>query len=82
MRKYRLKIGVAGMEERLQLMAGDDNAARCEALLAVGDLIRDHALKGVHQTAFTLVLFQDGGSPIYEVRVAAGPPDDPPPPLD
>ena len=76
MRKYRLKIGVAGMEERLQLMAGDDNAARCEALLAVGDLILDHALKGVHQTAFTLVLFHDAGPPIYEVRVAAGPPDE------
>jgi len=48
----------------------------------VGDLIRDHALKGVHQTAFTLVLFHDAGPPIYEVRVAAGPPDDPLPPLD
>ncbi|MFN3778843.1 MAG: DUF6894 family protein [Brevundimonas aurantiaca] len=82
MRKYRLKIGVAGMEERLQLMAEDDNAARCEALLAVGDLIRDHALKGLHQTVFTLVLFEDTGSPIYEVRVAAGPPGDPLPPLD
>lgn len=68
---YRLELGVAGLDERLELAAVDDNAARRQALLAMGDLLRDHAIQGVYGATVDLVLFNAAGGRIYEVHVAA-----------
>jgi hypothetical protein len=67
---YRLKLGVAGVDERLQLTAVDDNAARRQALLAMGDMLRDQAFRGDYGTDLDLVLLNAGGDVVYEVHVA------------
>ncbi|MBA4808523.1 hypothetical protein [Brevundimonas sp.] len=68
---YRLQLGVAGLDERLEFMAADDNAARREALLTLGDLLRDQALRGVYSARLDLVLFDAGDSVVYQAHVAA-----------
>lgn len=71
MSAYRIELGVAGIGERLQLLADDDNAARQQALLTMGDLLRDQAINGVFTTALDLALFSDSGRLVYEVHIAA-----------
>lgn len=68
---YRLELGVADVKERLELTAEDDNAARRQALLTVGDLLRDYALRGVVDARLTLALFDTDGARIYALEVAA-----------
>lgn len=68
---YRLELDVSGVDERLQLAAEDDNAARRQALLTMADLLRDNAILGVHSASLDLVLFDAAGGRIYEVHVAA-----------
>ena len=68
---YRLELGVAGVDERLELTAEDDNAARRQALLTMGDMLRDQAIRGVYGARVNLVLFNAGGGRLYEVHVAA-----------
>ena len=68
---YRLELDVAGVDERLELTAADDNAARREALLTMGDLLRDQAIRGDYGASVDLVLFNAVGRRVYEVHVAA-----------
>lgn len=68
---YRLELDVSGVDERLKLAAEDDNAARRQALLTMGDLLRDDAIRGVYGVSLDLVLFDGAGGRIYEVHVAA-----------
>ncbi|OGN50955.1 MAG: hypothetical protein A2352_13240 [Caulobacterales bacterium RIFOXYB1_FULL_67_16] len=68
---YRLELGVADVKERLELTAEDDNAARRQALLTVGDLLRDYALRGGVDARLTLALFDTDGARIYALEVAA-----------
>lgn len=68
---YRLELDVADVKERLELTAEDDNAARRQALLTVGDLLRDYALRGVVDARLTLALFDTDGARIYALEVAA-----------
>lgn len=58
---YRLELDVSGVDERLQLAAEDDNAARRQALLTMGDLLRDDAIRGVYGVSLDLVLFDGAG---------------------
>lgn len=71
MSPYEIELGVSGVGERMPLSAEDDNAARREALLTMGDLLRDHAIDGVYTAALDLTLFSDSGRLVYEVHVAA-----------
>lgn len=70
MRGYRLELDVAGVEERLQLTAADDDAARRQALLATGDILRDQAFDGDYGANVDLVVLNAGGDVVYEVHVA------------
>ncbi len=68
---YRLELDVADVKERLELTAEDDNAARRQALLTVGDLLRDYALRGVVDARLTLSLFDENGARLYSLEVLA-----------
>lgn len=68
---YRLELGVSGDSESLELTAMDDNAAKRQALLTLGDLMRDQALGGTYAVDLRLALFRENGVLIYEARVAA-----------
>lgn len=68
---YRLELDVADVKERLELTAEDDNAARRQALLTVGDLLRDYALRGVVDARLTLALFDEDGARLYSLEVSA-----------
>lgn len=67
---YQLELGVSGVDERLHLTAADDNAARRQALLTMGDMLRDQAFRGDYGAELDLVLLNSGGDVVYQVHVA------------
>ena len=71
MTRYRLELGHGEADERLELTAEDDNAARREALLTMGDVLRDQAFGGSYTTRLDLSLFREDGGVVYKVHVAA-----------